>query len=126
MTKAVSIQKFFSSFGIPAYEENSVFGMDKPPEFPYLTYQYVNDIFGSDPVSVTSSVWDRSESVAWIEDKTEEISAEIGRGGKIIPCDNGGIWIKRGTPFAQLMGDDTDDRVRRMVINTYFEFLTEF
>ena len=58
------------------------------------------------------------------EAKAEEIGAYIGRGGIVLSCDGGGIWINRGTPFAQSMRDDNDDLIRRKIINIRAEYLT--
>ena len=120
MTKAAVIYQFWNSFGMTAYEENSV-----PVEaaFPYITYQLITDSFDSE-VPVTASLWYRSESWTGINAKTEEISQKISRGGKIISCDDGAIWLKRGQPFAQSMGDESDDLIKRKYLNITAEFLT--
>lgn len=120
MTKAAAIFKFWNGFGLNAYEENSV-PEDAP--FPYITYQLVTDSFNAE-LSLTASLWYRSESWLDINEKTEEISFTIGRGGKMIPCDSGAVWLKRGTPFAQNMGDESDDMIKRKYLNLTAEFLT--
>ena len=120
MTKAAAIYQFWNSFGLTAYEENSV-----PDEaaFPYITYQLVTDSFDHE-VAATASLWYRSESWTDINSKTEEISRTIGRGGKIIHCDDGAIWMKRGQPFAQSMGDESDNLIKRKYLNITAEFMT--
>ena len=128
MTKAAAIYQFWNSFGIKAYEENTVIDADEDgnpvePTFPYITYQLVTDSFDRE-VAATASLWYRGESWTAINAKTEEISAHIGFGGKIIKCDSGRIWIKRGQPFAQNMGDESDDLIKRKYLNLTFEFLT--
>ena len=120
MTKAAAIYQFWSGFGITAYEENTV---PTDADFPYLTYQLVTDSFDRDVVS-TASLWYRSESWKAINAKTEEISQKISRGGKIISCDGGAIWLKRGQPFAQNMGDESDDLIKRKYLNITAEFMT--
>ena len=120
MTKAAAIYQFWSSFGLTAYEENTV---PTDEAFPYVTYQLVTDSFDRE-VAATASLWYRGESWTAINAKTEEISAHIGLGGKIIKCDGGRIWIKRGQPFAQNMGDESDDLVKRKYLNLTFEFMT--
>ena len=120
MTKAAAIYQFWSDFGLPAYEENTV---PTDADFPYVTYQLVTDSFDRE-VAATASLWYRSESWTAINGKTEEISAHIGLGGKIIKCDGGRIWIKRGQPFAQNMGDESDDLIKRKYLNLTFEFFT--
>ena len=120
MTKAAAIYKFWSSFGLTAYEENTV---PTDAAFPYITYQLVTDSFDRE-IPLTASIWYRSESLAGINAKTEEISQTISRGGKIIPCDGGAIWLKRGQPFAQSMGDESDDLIKRKYLNITAEFMT--
>ena len=120
MTKAAAIYQFWSSFGLTAYEENTV---PTDAAFPYITYQLVTDSFDRE-IPLTASLWYRSESWTAINAKTEEISREISRGGKIISCDGGAIWLKRGQPFAQNMGDESDDLIKRKYINITAEFMT--
>ena len=120
MTKAAAIYQFWSSFGLTAYEENTVSDNAK---FPYITYQLVTDSFDRE-IPLSASLWYRSESWTEINAKTEEISQKISRGGKIISCDGGAIWLKRGQPFAQNMGDESDDLIKRKYLNITAEFMT--
>lgn len=120
MTKAAATYQFWNRFGLTAYEENTV---PVDANFPYITYQLVTDSFDRD-VAATASLWYRSESWTDINAKTEEISAAIGRGGTFIPCDGGAIWIKRGQPFAQNMGDESDDLIKRKYLNITAEYIT--
>ena len=120
MTKAAAIYQFWNSFGLTAYEENTV---PDDATFPYITYQLVTDSFDHE-VATTASLWYRSESWTAINAKTEEISQKISRGGKIIPCDDGAIWMKRGQPFAQNMGDESDVLIKRKYLNITAEFIT--
>ena len=120
MTKASALYQFWNSFGLTAYEENTV---PDDAAFPYITYQLVTDSFDRE-VPVTASLWYRSESWTGINSKTEEISQTISRGGKIIPFDGGAIWLKRGQPFAQSMGDENDDLIKRKYLNITAEFMT--
>ena len=120
MTKAAAIYQFWSSFGLTAYEENTV---PDDAVFPYITYQLVTDSFDRE-IPLSASLWYRSESWTAINAKTEEISQKISRGGKIIACDGGAIWLKRGQPFAQNMGDESDDLIKRKYLNITAEFMT--
>ena len=120
MTKAAAIYQFWSSFGLTAYEENTV---PDDADFPYITYQLVTDSFDRE-LAATASIWYRSESWTGINAKTEEISQKISRGGKIISCDGGAIWLKRGQPFAQNMRDESDDLIKRKYLNITAEFIT--
>ena len=120
MTNAAAIYQFWNSFGLTAYEENSV---PDEAQFPYITYQLVTDSFDRE-IPLTASLWYRSESWTGINAKTEEISQKISRGGKIISCYDGAIWLKRGQPFAQNMGDESDNLIKRKYLNITAEFMT--
>ena len=124
MTKAGALYQFFSSFGIEAYEETLVPTGDEAPKFPYLTYQLVTDSFENE-VQIPVSLFYYSEaSLLALNEKTEEISKRIGRGGVMLDCDGGKIWLKRGSPFAQTMSDDAEKTIKRKYINITAEFLT--
>ena len=120
MTKAAAIYQFWNSFGLIAYEENTV---PHDATFPYITYQLVTDSFDRE-IPLSASLWYRSESWTGINAKTEEISQKISRGGKVISCDGGAIWLKRGQPFAQSMGDESDNLIKRKYLNITAEFMT--
>lgn len=125
MTKEAALYNFWSMFGLPTYEENAVpTGEDGEyvAEFPYITYQVVTDSFGND-VALTGSVWYRSTSWKEANAKAQEISDMLSRGGVTLACDGGIIWIRRGIPFAQSMGDDSDDLIKRKYINLVAEFM---
>lgn len=122
-TKAATIYEFWNSFNLTAYEENSVPTGEDAPKFPYITYQLVTDSLGNE-VAMTASLWYRGTS--WVEAnaKTEEISQRIGRKGAVLNCNGGKVWIKRGTPFAQNMGDESDNLIKRKYLNITAEYLT--
>lgn len=120
MTKAAAINKFWNSFGLMAYEENSV---PDDAEFPYITYQLVTDSFDNETL-LTASIWYRGTSWVNANAKAEEISQTMGRSGTLLVCDGGKIWLKRGAPFSQSMGDDTDDAIKRKYLNVIAEYFT--
>ena len=123
MTKAAAIYNFWAGFGLPAFEENSVpSGVDEPA-FPYITYQLITDSFG-DGAAMTASLWYRDSSWVKANAKADEISEAIGYGGDVISCDGGSIWIKRGQPFAQRMGDASDQMIKRIIINIEAEYFS--
>ena len=123
MTKAAALYQFWSSFGLKAYEANSVPSGEDAPSFPYLTYSVVTDSIESS-VALTANLWYRSSSWTDCNAKAEEISKYIGRGGHVMAYDGGAVWLRRGTPFAQSMGDSTDDLIKRKYINITAEFLS--
>lgn len=116
-TKAAAYYTFWSQFGVPTYEENSVEDGEYSPGFPRLTYEFGDDAFSDYGLSLAASLWYRSSS--WVEAnaKAAEISAVIGRGGVQFPCTGGSCWITRGSPWALRMGDENDDQIKRIVFN---------
>jgi len=122
MDKFQALQSFWSSFGIPAYDENTVPTAEDRPAFPYITYDAVIGSLGS-PVAMSGSLWDYGTSWSKITTKMTEIQSDLGRGGKILPCDGGAVWIKPASPFAQRMSDD-NDMIRRILINIEAEYFT--
>lgn len=123
MTKAAVFYNFWAGFGIPAYEENSVPSGKDAPEFPYITYQLITDSFGV-VVAMTASLWYRDSSWVNANAKADEISEAIGYGGNIIGRDGRAIWLKRGQPFAQRMGDASNPMIKRIYINVEAEYFS--
>lgn len=124
MTKAAALNRFWSSFGLPAYDEASVPTGQNAPDLPYITYQVVTDSFGGGPVAMNGSIWYKNTSWTTINAKTEQISAKIGLGGMLLHYDGGAVWIRRGTPFAQSMGDPENDQIKRKYINISAKFIS--
>lgn len=123
MTKGQAIQEFWESFGLTAYDETTV--PDDAP-FPYITYQVHTGSIG-DVCIVNTSLWYRSYSWKEISEKTEEISEAIAKmNPPSIKIDGGRLYITKGAPFAQRMGDASDDSIRRMLLSINYEFLTEY
>lgn len=120
MTPLQALHNFWSGFGIKAYD---VYTIPDDAKLPYITYEASNDFFGSDLMQ-SVSLWYRSTSWADITAKEHEIAQYIGRGGVMVPCDGGAIWIKREQPWAQRMDDPSDNMIRRIVLNIQTEYLT--
>lgn len=127
MTKDKALYAFFSGFDIPAYPANAVLNENGEPDviLPYLTYTPVFDSWGGEPVSLTVNLWDWTESEAIPNAKAQELSDAIGMGGKVIPCDEGYIWLKRGSPWCQNLADEVDPAIKRRYINVTAEYLTK-
>jgi hypothetical protein len=123
MDKEQALHKFWSGFGLTAYDENTV------PDNAlttnggkYLTYNVATASL-DEPTLLYANLWYKSSSWAEITVKANEMSEMIGRGGAIVPFDGGKIWICRGTPFSQRMPDE-DDTIRRIYINVMAEYLS--
>lgn len=119
MDKIEAYFGFLSSFGWMVYDETSV---PDNAAFPRITAEMAIDFF-QNSVALTASLWSRSASWTDIDTKMIQIGEYIGDGGIIIPYDGGGIWIKRGTPWAQRMSEASDEMVRRYVLNFEVEFI---
>ena len=125
MTAEQAIHQFWSMFGLTAYEENAVPTGDDAPKFPYITYSVAISGFNEE-TQLPASIWTRSTSWVTANNMADSIMKYIGLGGKILKCDGGAIWIKRGSPFSQSMGDPSDNLIKRKYINITAEFLTAY
>lgn len=121
MTKEAALKAFFSGFGIRAYTSASV---PKDVEFPYLTYTPAFDSWGGEPVSLTVNLWYYTTGESEPNAKARELATAIGLGGKVIPCDGGYIWLRRGSPWCQNLADEVDPAIKRRYINVTAEYLT--
>lgn len=122
MTKAETLQEYFSTFGMPAYTAASV-PMDVT--FPYLAYELSTGNMDSGEVGLTVNVWYYATSEAIPNAKAQEISDRLGLGGAVLRTGGGYIWVKRGTPFCQSVHDESDPNIKRRYINFSVEYLTE-
>lgn len=122
MTPEAAVYEFFSGFSIPAYAATSV---PDDAGFPYITYELAVDDFSGGEVALAMDIWYRGDSEAEPNAKAREISKAL-IGCKCIPCDGGGIILKKGSPFCQCMGDTADDKIKRRHINVTAEFITSF
>jgi hypothetical protein len=126
MDKVQAIHSFWNSFGIKAYDETTV-----PDEMsftnpnnedlsPLITYEVSIGDYGENVASAVS-VWYYGDSWKDIEAKVKQIDERLSNGGVQIPYDEGSIWIKKANPFRQRVLD-SNDMVRRYLINTYIEY----
>ena len=129
MTKYQAYDRFWNSFGIPAYDQLTV-----PQEIfdeatqkmiplrpPYLTYEGAFDDFGNE-LALTASLWYRSDSWSEITAKADEIGERIGRGGEKVKYDGGTFEIQKRKPFMQRMDDPDDDTIRRVILQYSIEY----
>lgn len=120
MNKDQALHSFWSSFGLVAYDEQTV---PTGATAPYITYEVATDRL-DEPVSLTASIWWRSMSWVEINQVRDAIALRLSNGGQTIKLDDGYLWITPGSPFSQRMDEPSDDAIRRIILNVQAEFLT--
>ena len=123
MTKEAALQAFFEQF-LPSYAASAVPEGKPGVEMPYLTYELITGAWEEGEVGLTVNLWYYTTSEAAPNAKVREISSAIGMSGTLVPCDDGAIWFKRGSPWAQSMTDSTDTKIKRRYLNVTAEYLT--
>lgn len=131
MDKEQALHTFWSSFGLVAYDENTVPTGEDAPEFPYITYSVQTSNMGAD-LMLNGSLWYRSTTWADIVRKKDEIARAIQKetwydGSGEFKIDGGymKLHLPDGGAFAQRMNDPSDNMIRRYLLSVYVEFLTE-
>lgn len=120
LTKTEALHHFFSGFGVDAYPSDAV--PDKA-KYPFITYEMTTAAWGDGPVSITVNLWYYTESEAEPNAQVQRMSAQIGRGGVMLPCDGAAVWLTRGAPWCTPVVSD-DNRLKRRYINITAEYLT--
>ena len=120
MTKGAALQAFFdgimTSYAASAVPDNAT--------LPYLTYELITSAWGGGEVGLTVNMWFRTTSEKEPNAAVDKLSKAIGLGGVFLHCDDGVIWLKRGSPWAQSLTDATDKTIKRRYINVTAEYLT--
>lgn len=117
MNKEQTYNEFWNSFGISAYDESTV---SAKTVFPYITFNFASGDY-TNTQNLSVSLWDRSTSWKRISELSRMIEDKI-INMVAIPTDDGFIYISKGSPFAQRMAD-TDDSIRRIVLNVEVQFI---
>lgn len=122
MTKEAALRAFFGSFGLPAYPDTAV-----PPgaAFPYVSYEPLVSAFGDGPVALTANLWYFTGRESLPGAKARQIAEALGPGGRVLPCDGGYIWLRRGSPWCRSLTEGDDPALKRRLLNLTAEFLTE-
>ena len=118
MDREQALHQFWSGFDVPAYDSSTT--PDNAP-FPRITYDVTVNEFGI-PTSLYGSIWDKNTSWGRIIGIAHKIDSRLSEGGCMVAYDGGVLWIKKGNPFQQRMGDP-DDTIRRIIINIEVEYL---
>ena len=120
MTKGAALQSFFDGI-MTSYVASAV---PDDATLPYLTYELITSAWDGGEVGLTVNMWFRTTSEKEPNAAVDKLSKAIGLGGVQLPCDDGVIWLKRGSPWCQNLQDDTDKNIKRRYINVTAEYLT--
>lgn len=122
MDKWQGLQAFWESFGIPAYDENSV---PDDAQMPYITYQAAVGPFES-VVPLSASVWYYGTSWSGVSQKVEEISKRLNTWALVRLDDKQSIFLAKNdtAQFAQRAADEGSDLVKRIYLTLSAEFFT--
>lgn len=118
MDREQALHQFWGGFDVPAYDSSTT--PDNAP-FPRITYDATINEFGI-PTSLYGSIWDKNTSWGRIIGLAHKIDSRLSEGGCVVAYDGGVLWIKKGNPFQQRMGDP-DDTIRRIIVNIEVEYL---
>lgn len=113
-----ALYSFLSSFGIPAYEENSVPDDDSDGvkvEPPYITYNIIIPDW-TDSSSISATIWYKTTSTIPPFEKADEIGKKIGEGLRVPVPGGGCLWLNKGTPFSMMI-PAADDRIKAVTLN---------
>ena len=120
MTKGAALQSFFdgimTSYAASAVPDNAT--------LPDLTYELITSAWDGGEVGLTVNMWFRTTSEKEPNAAVDKLSKAIGLGGVQLPCEDGVIWLKRGSPMAPSLTDETDKTIKRRYINVTAEYLT--
>ena len=125
MNNFQALQSFWESFGVDAYDEQTLFTDSAAPAYPHITYESFSGTWEARR-TMSANLWNRSTSWKWLKEKAEDIKNTIGN-GITINVDDGIIWfrIPEYTPLAQVIASGSeDDLVKRILLNIEVEFLT--
>lgn len=120
MDRWQALYAFWSGFGVPAYEENSVPSGSSRPNYPYITYEASVSPFDSD-VLLAASIWTRSTSWEEADRIADMVEAKI-KDGYVQPYDGGMIYIVPNDPLSKHTGDPEDDMIKRNLFGARFLF----
>jgi hypothetical protein len=130
MRKDKALYNWWQQFGIPFYPTTALppaVNDTSVPEnerltFPYGTYEPFFGGYG-DNVAIAVNLYYLTESEAVPNAKADEIGKAIDDNG-IIECDEGAMWVKKGSPFVQGLLDPDNRNIKRRYIQIIIEFLT--
>ena len=121
MTPEATLHAFLSGLGMSAYPQAAV---PDGAELPYLTYPLTVGDWDEGEVNIPITMWFRTTSEAIPNAAVRTVKEAVPRGGVMVPCDGGVLWVKRGSPFAQaLLVEGDEEGMKRRYVNLDVEYL---
>lgn len=127
MDKWQTLQAFWESFGLPAYDDQAAFADGDAPAYPHISYESFIGNLGQ-RASLSVHLWYRESSFKGIKQKAAEIEAYLEANRPVtIEMDGGYLWLSTptGGQFAAPFPTGSDDSmVKRVRLSLEAEFLT--
>ena len=115
---ATALYKFYSSFGLPAFQADTV---PDDAALPYITYSYVEPEWETSATHY-AQVFMRTNSNEALLAKAGQIVRAIGT-RKDLKCDGGYVVLHPASPLVQIMHDSSNDDIRIAYINLQLDAL---
>lgn len=119
MDKYHALHQFWSQFGVEAYDENTI---PDDAALPYITYSVSVGSFDY-PTAISASIYDRSTKWTSVTQIADRVGAVLKNGGQYINYDGGAFWIRMGSPWMQRLSDNSNEDIRRIVLNLEIEYV---
>ena len=123
MLKEQALNTFWNSFGLPAYDENTI---PDDVQMPYITYEVQTGRL-EDRILLTADLWYRSQSWSEITQKATEIGrAIVEMTPPTIKFDAGRLYLYLASPYLRRGGEPDDPGIRRITLEVQAEFLSNY
>ena len=127
MTKDKALHSYLSAYMEQEFGKvYDVYLKERVPDeaaLPYLAYEFVDNSFLDGDVYITVELWHHTDNIAYINEKVHAFREYI-ETNDMISCDEGYIWIKPGSPFAQTIPGQNMVSLVGKVINITIEYFT--
>ena len=122
MDKWQGLQSFWESFGIPAYDENTV---PDDAVMPYITYSAAVGPYEA-VIPMSASIWYYGTDWKNVSNKADQISLVLSSLVTIKLNDHQYLVLSKAneSQFAQRVYDETNDLVKRVYLTITGQFLT--
>ena len=125
MTQTEAFAAFLARSGLPVFAAGDVpeEAADTAPDGAYITFAAAEGVWGQ-TIALTADLWAygsrrRAGALA------REILRRCGRGGCLLPCDGGALWLLPGSPPLTALTDGTVTGLCRYRLNFTSKNYTE-